>query len=76
MNEAHKMRKTNMNRHISIIFAAMLLAPAGAQAAESGADKNGFVPLFDGKTLNCATTIKAGRRRQLKLPSWEGGFLG
>jgi hypothetical protein len=20
----------------------------------------------------CATTIKAGRRRQLKLPSWEG----
>ncbi len=25
---------------------------------------------------DCATTIKAGRRRQLKLPSWEGGFLG
>ena len=24
----------------------------------------------------CATTIKAGRRRQLKLPSWDGGFLG
>ena len=24
----------------------------------------------------CATTIKAGRRRQLKLPSWEGGFSG
>ena len=27
-------------------------APAGAQAAESGTDKDGFVPLFDGKTLN------------------------
>ena len=26
--------------------------------------------------LACATTIKAGRRRQLKLPSWDGGFLG
>ena len=25
---------------------------------------------------HCATTIKAGRRRQLKLPSWEGGFSG
>ena len=24
----------------------------------------------------CTTTIKAVRRRQLKLPSWEGGFLG
>ena len=24
----------------------------------------------------CATTIKAGRRRQLKLPSWAGGFWG
>jgi hypothetical protein len=24
----------------------------------------------------CAATIKAGRRRQLKLPSWDGGFLG
>ena len=32
-----------------------------------------------GETLRapyCATTIKAGRRRQLKLPSWEGGFSG
>jgi hypothetical protein len=28
------------------------------------------------KPFFCATTIKAGRRRQLKLPSWEGGFLG
>jgi hypothetical protein len=28
------------------------LTVAGAQAAESGADKDGFVPLFDGKTLN------------------------
>ena len=27
-------------------------------------------------TKDCATTIKAGRRRQLKLPSWEGGFSG
>jgi hypothetical protein len=27
-------------------------APAGAQAAESGTDKDGFVPLFDGKTLH------------------------
>jgi hypothetical protein len=25
---------------------------------------------------DCATTIKTARRRQLKLPSWEGGFLG
>jgi hypothetical protein len=24
----------------------------------------------------CVTTIKAGRRRQLKLSSWDGGFLG
>jgi hypothetical protein len=27
-------------------------APVGAQAAEAGADKDGFVPLFDGKSLN------------------------
>jgi hypothetical protein len=24
----------------------------------------------------CVTTIKASRRRQLKLASWDGGFLG
>lgn len=29
-----------------------LLATAGSQAAESGAADDGFVPLFDGKTLN------------------------
>jgi len=29
-----------------------LLAMAGSQAAESGAADDGFVPLFDGKTLN------------------------
>ena len=28
------------------------------------------------ENVSCATTIKAGRRRQLKLPSWEGGFSG
>jgi hypothetical protein len=27
-------------------------APTGAQASESGTDKDGFVPLFDGKTLH------------------------
>jgi hypothetical protein len=24
----------------------------------------------------CVTTIKAGRRRQFNLPSWDGGFGG
>jgi hypothetical protein len=26
--------------------------------------------------VDCVTTIKASRRRQLKLASWDGGFLG
>ena len=32
--------------------------------------------ISQGEIDSCATTIKTARRRQLKLPSWEGGFLG
>ena len=32
--------------------------------------------IFIARTTGCATTIKTARRRQLKLTSWEGCFLG
>lgn len=68
---------------------SVLSAPASSHNASGSTYNNGFFRRvsMDGETLfqgfsllltsrPCATTIKAGRRRQLKLPSWEGGFSG
>jgi hypothetical protein len=63
MNEAHKMRKTNMNRHISTIFAALLLAPlATLQAAEyhvalTGSDASPGTPAAPLRTIQSAADL-------------------